>query len=135
MNSTSKNNVSKQEVFHKDYNIEGKDNLNELPEKPAVFGIFAIIHETPVHPRYIGTTDNLRKTIKDIFENPKGEGLRKFMQGSWIQMICFELIPGLTEEEKRIKENFWIDEYRPGVQENGEYPEYSYTWPYDDTEN
>ena len=41
-------------IYHKDYNLDKKDNLEEVPESPAVFGIFAIIHEKPVNCRYIG---------------------------------------------------------------------------------
>ena len=96
------------EVYHKEYNIDDKDNINELPEEPAVFGIFSIIHEVPVHCRYVGSTDNLRKSVREVFENPDSEGLKK--------------------EEERIKE------YEPQVTEEGEYPEYKYVWPYDEVD-
>jgi translation elongation factor EF-1beta len=127
-------NVVKMEAYHKDYNIDKKDNLNELPEEPAVFGIFAIIHEVPVHPRYVSSTDNLRKAVRDVFENPESEGLKKFMQSPWIQMLCYELMPDATEEERKEKEKEWIRKYDPKVTEEGEYPEYKYVWPYDEVD-
>ena len=134
MNPQFNENVMKMEIFHKEYNIDKKDNLDELPEEPAVFGIFAIIHEVPIHPRYVSSTDNLRKAVKDVFENPDGEGLKKFMQSPWIQMLCYELMPDSTEEERKKKEEEWIKEYEPKVTEEGEYPEYKYVWPYDEVD-
>jgi hypothetical protein len=134
MNPTFDENVVKKEIFHKDYNLDKKDNLDELPEKPAVFGIFSIIHETPVHPRYVGSTDNLRKSAREVFENPGGEGLKKFMQGPWIQMLCYEELPDSPEEERKQKEEEWIKKYEPKITDEGEYPEYKYVWPYDEVD-
>jgi hypothetical protein len=131
MNPTFDENVVKMEVFHRDYNLDKKDNLNELPEDPAVFGIFAIIHETPIHSRYVGSTDNLRKAVKDVFENPNSEGLKKFMQGPWIQMLCYELMPDSKEEDRKKKEEDWAKRYEPQITDEGEYPEYRYVWPGD----
>lgn len=135
MNPIFNERVIKQEIYHKDYNLDKKDNMDELPEAPAVFGIFGIIHETPIHPRFISSTDNLRETIRSIFEKPEGEGMTKFMQGAWIQMLCYELVPGLSIEERKTKEDAWINEYEPGINDEGEYPEYNYEWPYDDDGN
>ena len=134
MNPTFDENAVKLEVFHKEYNLDKKDNLDELPEEPAVFGIFAIIHDTPIHPRYVGSTDNLRKAVRDVFENPEGEGMKKFMQGPWIQMLCYELLPGSKEEDLKKKEEDWTQKYEPKITEEGEYPEYKYVWPGDKKE-
>ncbi len=132
MNPIFNERVVKHEVYHKDYNLDKKDNLDNLPEGPAVFGIFGIIHEIPIHPRYIASTDNLRKAVRKVFENPEGEGMRKFMQGPWIQMLCYELLPGTNEEDRKTKEAAWTSEYKPRINDEGDYPEYSYEWPYDD---
>jgi hypothetical protein len=132
MNPNFNENVVKMEVYHKDYNIDNKDNLGQLPEEHAVFGIFAIIHEVPVHCRYVGSTDNLRKSVGNLFENPGSEGLKKFLQSPWIQMLCYELLPQSSEEERKQKEEEWLRDYEPKVTEEGEYPEYKYVWPYDE---
>lgn len=134
MNPTFDENVVKLEVYHKDYNIDDKDNIDTLPEDPAVFGVFGIIHEVPVHPRYVGSTDNLRSAVRQLFENPEGEGLKKFMQSEWIQMLCYEPLPGSTPEEREQKEKEWVERYDPKVNDDGEYPEYKYVWPYDEIE-
>ena len=134
MNPQFNENVVKLEVYHKEYNIDDKDNINELPEEPAVFGIFGIIHEVPVHCRYVGSTDDLRKSVRDVFENPESEGLKKFMQSPWIQMLCYELLPKSSGEERKQKKEEWIRDYEPKVTEEGEYPEYKYVWPYDEVD-
>ena len=134
MNPTFDENVVKMEVYHKDYNIDKKDNIDELLEEPAVFGIFAIIHEVPVHCRYISSSDNLRRSVREVFEKSESEGLKKFMQSPWIQMLCYELLSGSTEEERKQKEEEWVREYEPKVNEEGEYPEYKYVWPYDEVD-
>lgn len=134
MNPQFNEKAVKMEVYHKDYNIDKKENLNELPEEPAVFGIFAIIHEVPVHCRYVGSTDNLRKSVRDVFEKPATESLKKFMQSPWIQMLCYESMPGSTEEQRKEKEAEWTREYEPKINEEGEYPEYKYVWPYDEVD-
>ncbi|HLP45084.1 MAG TPA: hypothetical protein VK186_16215 [Candidatus Deferrimicrobium sp.] len=110
------------EIFHKDYNLDKKDNLETLPEGEAVFGIFAIIHEKPVHCRYIGQTATLRKTIKDLFEHPGDEGFAKFMQGPWIQMLVYELMPGSSEEDRKKAAEDWTKKHTPKCDEKGEYP-------------
>ncbi len=108
------------EIFHKDYNLDKKDNLDTLPEGGAVFGIFAIIHEKPVHCRYIGETDNLQKAVRELFENPGDEGFAKFMQGPWIQMLSYELMEDADERKKAADE--WTKKHTPKCDEKGEYP-------------
>lgn len=132
MNPIFNTNVIKMEIYHKDYNLQNKDNLNNLPDSPAVFGIFGIIHDTPIHPRFVGATKNLRDEIKGLFEHAASNGLKKYMQGPWIKMLSFELCNGLSDEELKAKKDAWIREYEPMVDENGEYPKYNYEWPYND---
>ena len=108
-------------VCHKDYNLDKKENLDEIPEQPAVFGLFAIIDDAPISPRYISSTDNLRKAVREVFENPNSTGLKKFMQGSWIKMLCYNLLLDSTEETRKAKEKEWIKKYEPQVTDNGDY--------------
>jgi hypothetical protein len=110
------------EIFHKDYNLDKKDNFDSLPEGEAVFGIFAIVHEKPVHCRFVGQAENLRKTVKDLFENPGDEGFAKFMQGPWIQMLVYELMPESSEEDRLNAVEEWKKKHEPKCDEKGEYP-------------
>jgi hypothetical protein len=109
-------------TYHKDYNLDKKDNLDSLPEDAAVFGLFAIIHEKPVNCRFVGESDNLRKKVKELYENPGDEGFAKFMQGPWIQMLVYQSMPGASEEERKKAVEDWQKEHDPKCDENGEYP-------------
>lgn len=135
MNPVFNKSVIFREIFHRDFNIDNKHNIDQLPETPAVFGLFGIINNTPIHPRYISSSDNLRDAIYDLYENPPNEGMRNFMQTNWVQMLCYETVEALSKEQREIKEAAWIAEYKPGINADGEYSEYSYEWPYDESGN
>lgn len=112
------------EVWHKDYNLDKKDNLNEIPAEKAVFGIFGIVNEEPLNCRYIAEAENLREAVRDVFENPQGEGMKKFMQGPWIQMLVYELMPNSTKEDREKVVEEWKLNYKPKIDDDGEYPGY-----------
>ena len=111
-------------VSHQDYNLAKDDNLHQLPITPAVFGIFAILDEEPVNCRYVAESENLHESVKDLFENKSGEGLQKFMQGPWIKMILFRIMPGSTRDERKAAMKIWVDRYNPKIDNDGEYPGY-----------
>jgi hypothetical protein len=117
-------NIVKLEVFHKDYNLEKKDNLDELPKQEAVFGIFAIVNDEPANCRYIGEAGNLQLEIRNLFENPPSEGLKKFMQGPWIQYLIYELLDNYSKEECKSISEKWVKKYSPAIDIEGEYPGY-----------
>jgi hypothetical protein len=114
----------KMEVFHKDFNLDKKDNLNDIPTEEAVFGIFGIVNDEPINCRYVGEAENLRENVKNVFENPPSEGLKKFMQGPWIQMLVYELVPGSNKEEREKVVQEWTQKHNPKIDEDGEYPGY-----------
>jgi hypothetical protein len=118
----SENKIVQTEVYHKDYNLDKKENLDTLPDKEAVFGFFAIINEKPVHCRIVGETDNLQKKVREIFEKPEGEGMKKFMQGPWIKMLVYEAMPGSGPEDRSKKAEEWKKEHNPKIDDKGEYP-------------
>jgi hypothetical protein len=95
-----------------------------LPSGKAVFGVFAIVNDLPVNCRYAAETENLRDSVQRLFEHPEGKGLRKFMQGPWIQMLVYESMPDSEEGERRTVLEEWIRNYRPAIDEDGEYPGY-----------
>jgi len=111
-------------VSHRNYNLAKLDSLHELPVGPAIYGLFAIVDEEPVNCRYIGESQNLQEAIKDLFEGSHGEGLQKFMQGPWIKMVQFNLMPGSTKQEREDAKKIWMQRYAPKIDEKGEYPGY-----------
>ena len=116
--------LNKIEIWHKDFNLEKKDNLNEVPTEKGVFGIFGIVNDEPVNCRFIGESENLQKEIKNVFENPVGEGMKKFMQGPWIQMLVYKIMPNSTLEDRKNTVEEWNNQYNPKIDEDGEYPGY-----------
>lgn len=116
--------IVKFEVWHKDYNLDKKDNLIEVPTEKAIFGIFGIVNEEPINCRYIGESENLREAVKDVFENPQSEGMKKFMQGPWIQMLVYELMPDSTKEDREKAVEEWKQKHDPKIDGDGEYPGY-----------
>ncbi|WP_205514654.1 hypothetical protein [Longitalea arenae] len=111
------------EIFHSPFNLEQKDNLDQLPPSAAVFGIFAIVNEQPVNCRYVGYTDNLRQSIAALFEHAEG-GLKLFMQGPWIKMLKYQLTGELAADKQQQFINEWNNKYYPRIDSKGEYPGY-----------
>jgi hypothetical protein len=111
-------------LFHKDYNLDGKDNISQIPKEPAVFGLCAMIHEKPTHCRYIGETANLQQTIRGLFEKAGevSEGFEKFMHGPWIKRMVYGLMPGSSPGDRQKEAEEWTKKYNPRCDENGEYP-------------
>jgi hypothetical protein len=111
-------------IWHNNFNLDKKDNLAELPEEEVVFGIFAIVNDEPVNCRYVGETEDLRRRVKDLFENPPGLGMKTFMQGPWIPMLVYRRMPGSLPEERQKTAEDWVRKYKPNIDEDGEYPGY-----------
>ena len=114
----------KLELFHKHFNLGKKDNLDEVPRQKAIFGIFSVVMEQPANCRYIAATKDLRETIRLLFEDPQEEGMRKFMQGPWMKILQYAFLPDPSEEESQIALEHWSRTYKPGIDEEGEYPGY-----------
>ncbi|GAA0894228.1 hypothetical protein GCM10009122_39080 [Fulvivirga kasyanovii] len=112
------------EIWHEQFNLDGKDNLEELPNEKAVFGVFGIVNDEPINCRFIGESENLRDTVKTLFEAPPSEGMKKFMQGPWIQMIKYDLLPESGDQERKKAVDEWTTKYHPKIDDNGEYPGY-----------
>jgi len=95
-------------------------NLDNLPERKAVYAIFAQDRETkkPFHCRYVDQTDNLMKRIKAHFSvSEQNKCLRAFMQSGRIKLMFYELIPGSSKEERHRREKDWINLYQPRCNE------------------
>ncbi len=112
------------EIWHKDFNLEEIDNLKTLPQQSAVFGIFALLDNQPMNCRYVGETGNLYQSIKELFENPLENGLKYFMQGPWIKMVQYLLMPDSTQQQREVVVEDWEEKYHPKIDESGEYPGY-----------
>jgi hypothetical protein len=120
---TSVTNIARTEIWHKNYNLDKKDTLNELPAGSAVFGVFGIVNEEPVNCRYVSATDNLQEAVRQLFETPDN-GLKKFMQGPWIKMLQYELIESVSAQQTASVVDAFVRKFKPKIDEDGEYPGY-----------
>jgi hypothetical protein len=112
-------------VRHRDFDIEGCDNMELLPDERAVFGLFAMIRDEPVNCRYIGQTQDLQRAVRSLYESPETEGLRRFMQGPWVKLLQYTIMTGSSEEMRQAEVREWVSRHRPAITGTGEYPGYS----------
>ncbi len=93
-----------------------RTTLNELPNKQAVYGVFAQ-HKTsrqPVHCRYVGETENLSVRAATHFGPTEPNArLKEFMQSSKTKLMVYELMPDSTEAERQEKVAEWVTKHHP----------------------
>ncbi len=116
--------LTRTEIYHKNYNLDKKENLDELPTGKAVYGVFAIVRDEPTNCRYVAETSNLRRSIHRHFEEESNEGLKKFMQGPWIPMLVYEILPESKKAERQALVQRWQEQHNPKCDIDGEYPGY-----------
>lgn len=101
-------------IYKQDNNIDGRDNLNQLPKEAAVYAITGRINNEPANCRFVGITDNLQAAVKQHFSaNEPKECLRNFMQSIKIKMLTYQLIPALSPEEADRKLQEWENLHKP----------------------
>lgn len=114
------------EIWHKRFNLDGKDNLAQLPSLKAVYAVFGIVDKDPVNCRFVGEAEHLGNALRYLFENADDNGLKTFLQGPWIKVLKYWPMPDSTREEREQAVMEWKAKYVPGVDENGEYPGYGH---------
>ena len=112
----------KTDIYSQKYNLHSKDNLDLLPARPAVYGIFAIIDGQPVHCRHTGYAPSLQAAMRNHFDADPNPGLRTFMQGPWLKMLLYTLndTDG-TDEQLRLTAAEWEQQFVPICDADGEY--------------
>ena len=90
------------EIYHRDYNLDQEDNLDQIPDTQGVLGIFSLIRNDPSNCRLIKTSGNLRETVKSLFENADNIGVKKFMQGPWIKFLKYLIIDSEKGDKNEI---------------------------------
>lgn len=101
-------------LLHKDYNLDKKDNLDEIPALPAVYALCGRVNGQAVNARHVGSTDNLQSAVKAHFSDKEtNECLRNFMQSIKIKMLVFQTMPGTTENERQEIKQQWDNKMTP----------------------
>lgn len=117
-------NLVREEIYHADYNLSGKYNLNNIPNESAVFGVFGIVDDEPINCRFVGETENLKEAISDLFTSAPSIGMETFMQGPWIKMLVYDLVPDLDKNQRAEIARTWENIYKPNIDDDGDYPGY-----------
>lgn len=107
------------EIYHSEYNIGQKDNLDLLPRDAATYALFAVIDDQPVNCRYVGCAEDLRAAVRRHFEQESDPGLRTFMQGPWIKLLLYQTAEQRTGEAAKVGD--WKLRYQPFCDPLGEY--------------
>ena len=110
------------EIYHPKYNLECRNNLTAIPTHCAVYGLFAIIDDQPVHCRFVGATDNLQAAITRHFEMEPEPGIHRFMQGPWIKLLVFEPVTSAADSPQTAAlVDEWVRRYSPSCDGEGDY--------------
>ncbi len=102
-------------ILHKkDNNLDGKDNLDELPIEKAVYAICGRINGSPANCRYVGETVNLQEVVRKHFSQGEEDScLKFFMQSIKTKVLIYELMPMAGEAELLLAKSQWEAEFKP----------------------
>ncbi len=103
-------------LYKKDNNLEQKDNLDTLPNGPAVYGIFGRINGEPANCRHVAATKNLKQAILHHFSDSESyDCLRTFMQSIKIKMLVYQELDASADfEDMKLQ---WEARYKPECNE------------------
>jgi hypothetical protein len=113
-------NLKRTVIYQKDNNLDQLDNLNSLPEGPAVYAVCGRVNGEPANPRYIGEALNLREQVKNHFNKLISQPtpcFGEFMQSIKIKELVYELLPGASDEERKQKKEEWERVFKPSCTE------------------
>ncbi|WP_217602608.1 hypothetical protein [Chitinophaga sp. GbtcB8] len=108
-----------QVLLQKDNNLDKNDNLDDLPETPAVYAVCGRVNGQPANPRFIGETGNLRAAIRSHFETTDTNGdvctqcFKEFMLSIKIKELVYTLLPDSSPEERSSVKKEWEEKYKP----------------------
>lgn len=101
-------------IHHKDYNLDKKDNLDDLPAMPAIYAICGRVNGQPVNARFVGETEDLLSAVKSHFTEAESNPLlRSYMRSIKIKMLLYKTMPYSTEEERQKARQEWEDRLQP----------------------
>lgn len=111
-----------QVIHQKENNLDGIDNLDQLPEEPAVFAVCGRVNGKPANARYVAATSNLRKEIQNLFDKhqpaPAGfECFKEFMVSIKTKALVYKLVSGAAESARDNEKTKWMDRFQPKCNE------------------
>ncbi len=82
-------------LFQRDNNLDRMDNLDELPQRAAIFAICGKVNGQPANPRHIALTTNLQEQIKKLFSESNHQDdtcLKEFILSIKTKHLIYKLI-------------------------------------------
>jgi hypothetical protein len=101
-------------IFHRDNNLDKKDNLNDLPAVAAVYAICGRVNGEPVNCRYVAECDNLSTAVRRLFEQQnEDDEFHRFMLSIKTKELVYKTMPGSSAEERMSALEEWRMVLRP----------------------
>ena len=105
-------------IYQKDNNIDKFDNIDEIPEQPAVYAICGRVNDQPANCRKVGTTENLKETISTAFSDAEPDSdFKTFMHSIKIKEMIYYLMPETSEKERKQVLKDWENKLQPACTE------------------
>ncbi|MBC9934521.1 hypothetical protein [Chitinophaga qingshengii] len=106
------------QLFKKDNNMDGRDNLDTIPQEPAVYAICGRVNGAPANPRFVGAAMNLQEAVRAHFSAYEQDTcLRTFMQSIKLKDLVFEIIDTPSPQLLEDKGAAWIERLKPACNE------------------
>ncbi len=120
--TTVENSFKTQMLLQQENNLDKKDNLDELPTSPAVFAICGRVNGKPANPRYVNISNNLRETVKLLFDKDDtslnvSDCVKSFVLSIKIKTIIYQDINDLIEQQREEIKMEWERKYKPECNE------------------
>ncbi|MBC9929284.1 hypothetical protein [Chitinophaga qingshengii] len=88
--------------------IAGKENLSDIPAIPAVYAICARVNGRPANCRFIGETDDLKKSLHHHFgEEEQSRRLYSFMRSAKQKVLIYLPMDGEEPAKRCSTEKYW----------------------------
>ena len=114
LNIESDGRIMTQTLLNADNNLDGKHNIDELPELPSRYAICGRVNGKPANARYVGVTDNLRTAVEKHFSEESDQSLKTFMTSIKIKELVYEL---LEDVDMTASKDEWVSLFKPECNE------------------
>ena len=102
------------QLFSKETNLDGLDNLATIPASPAVYAICGRVNGKPANPRFVGATMNLREAVIAHFgDDEKDSCLQAFLHSIKLKDLVFEIISEPSPAVLEAKAGQWKETLKP----------------------
>ena len=88
------------QLKNKLYSIDGEDNIDQVPESPAVYAVCGRVNSETANCRYIGKSENLRETVASHFLPGEIDTcFREFMNSIKTKVLVYKAFDKADDQE------------------------------------